>query len=128
MMKHILHDDMTILKLAINPFLRMLNIHLYYIDGLLIDTGPSIRRRTLAPVFQSLDIKQVAITHHHEDHAGMAPWIVHHLAATIYCHENKLSDLEEKARLPWYRTLFSGSRRPFRAKPFPDVKIGRAHV
>ncbi|HLR08825.1 MAG TPA: MBL fold metallo-hydrolase [Bacillota bacterium] len=128
MMKHILHDDMTILKLAINPFLRMLNIHLYYIDGLLIDTGPSIRRRTLAPVFQSLDIKQVAITHHHEDHAGMAPWIVHHLAATIYCHENKLSDLEEKARLPWYRTLFSGSRRPFRAKPFPDVIRTPNHI
>ena len=52
----------------------MMKVYLYIVDGLLIDTGPS----TLP--WESSDflihpIQQVALTHIHEDHAGMAAYL-----------------------------------------------------
>ncbi|MFA0961161.1 MBL fold metallo-hydrolase [Roseivirga sp. BDSF3-8] len=44
--------------------------HIYYIDGLLIDTGHSRVRREVMAAVGSLRVKQLFITHHHEDHTG----------------------------------------------------------
>ncbi len=42
----------------------------YYIDGLLIDTGPAVTARELVHVLDQVKLKQIAITHGHEDHIG----------------------------------------------------------
>ncbi len=44
--------------------------HIYYIDGLLIDTGQSRMKDSIIAATQSLDVQQIFITHHHEDHSG----------------------------------------------------------
>lgn len=43
---------------------------LYYVGGLLIDTGPLSLRRELMPLLESLEVDMVINTHHHEDHIG----------------------------------------------------------
>lgn len=42
----------------------------YYVDGLLIDTGPAVTARELVRVLEQVKLKQIAITHGHEDHIG----------------------------------------------------------
>ncbi|HLS09144.1 MBL fold metallo-hydrolase [Lentibacillus sp.] len=112
------HADIDIIKTAVNPFYSAMKIHLYYIDGLLIDTGPFIRKRHLIPAFKTRDIRQVALTHSHEDHAGMARWIGDHFSADIFCHEKAVSFIN---KTPWYRRLFSDQHLGFTARAYPDV-------
>ncbi len=42
----------------------------YFIDGLMIDTGPYHVNQELAKVITAFNIKQIVNTHHHEDHIG----------------------------------------------------------
>ncbi|MTB53461.1 MBL fold metallo-hydrolase [Lewinella sp. W8] len=44
--------------------------HLYFVDGLLIDTGHSRVRHHVQSASEGLGIEQILITHHHEDHTG----------------------------------------------------------
>ncbi|MGE5458813.1 MAG: MBL fold metallo-hydrolase [Methanobacterium sp.] len=46
---------------------------LYYVDGLLIDTGPLSQRQQLKPFLDKLEVDMVVNTHHHEDHIGNNP-------------------------------------------------------
>lgn len=43
---------------------------LYYVDGLLIDTGPLREHKNLKPILGELEVDRVVNTHHHEDHIG----------------------------------------------------------
>lgn len=120
-MEKMKHGDVDTIKLSVNPFLQLMAVHVYFLDGVLIDTGPSIRGISLKRAFRSLDIQCVAITHNHEDHVGMAQWITKNFAAPVFCHEKALSSLNKKAHLPWYRALFSGLRPAFKATPYSGV-------
>lgn len=44
--------------------------HIYYIDGLLVDTGHRRMSKDILERIKHLDVKQIVITHHHEDHSG----------------------------------------------------------
>lgn len=44
--------------------------HIYFIDGLLIDTAQSRLRNQVQTETKQLPIDQIYITHHHEDHTG----------------------------------------------------------
>lgn len=44
--------------------------HIYFVDGLLIDTGQSKMRESIKSEVKKLDVEQIFITHHHEDHTG----------------------------------------------------------
>ncbi|WP_090396031.1 MBL fold metallo-hydrolase [Natribacillus halophilus] len=80
-------------RLPAFPYLPLMSFYLYYIDGVLVDTGPSRRRRSLIPFFRAWDIDRVAITHYHEDHSGMASWIGRHITADILVHEKRFPSL-----------------------------------
>lgn len=42
----------------------------YWVDGLLIDSGPAVTARELLRVLEQVEVRQIAITHCHEDHIG----------------------------------------------------------
>lgn len=42
----------------------------YFVDGLLIDSGPPNMRREVARLVAELGVRQCVTTHHHEDHSG----------------------------------------------------------
>ncbi|QQK74585.1 MBL fold metallo-hydrolase [Salicibibacter cibarius] len=115
------HDQVEIIKISVNPYFPLISIYLYYIDGMLIDTGPSKRRRRLIPLFRSWDLERVAITHYHEDHSGMASWIARNTPAEIFVHEKTIPIAEKTAQVPWYQEFFTGRRLPFSAKAYPNV-------
>ena len=42
----------------------------YWVDGLLIDTGPAATARELVHVLDQVQVRQIVLTHGHEDHIG----------------------------------------------------------
>lgn len=65
----------------------------YYIDGLLIDTGPVHVANEIETAFKDIKINTIVNTHHHEDHIGnnyilqekfhIGPALAHHLAVPL---------------------------------------------
>ncbi len=53
--------------------------HIFYVDGLLIDTGQNRAEKEILDTVRQLSIDQLFITHHHEDHTGnIAPIVNQH--------------------------------------------------
>lgn len=59
---HIEMEGLTVYTMAI-----------YYVDGILIDTGPLKQREEFRPFLDALAVERVVNTHHHEDHIGNNP-------------------------------------------------------
>ncbi len=100
-----------------------MNVYCFYLDGVLIDTGPRILAKELQPFFRDLDIDEVVITHYHEDHTGCASFFEGRVP--IYMNETMISDCTKKADYPLYRKVFWGKRKPFRAEPIGDTFTSR---
>jgi glyoxylase-like metal-dependent hydrolase (beta-lactamase superfamily II) len=94
--------------------------YLYFVDGLLIDTGPYSLRREIEPFLRELPIEQVALTHLHEDHCGLASRLASR-GVPLYCSGECVGEAGVEPRLPLYRRLIWGHRPAFSAKPLPDV-------
>lgn len=98
---------------------------LYFVDGLLVDTGPHSLRRELEPLLASLPIEQVALTHLHEDHCGLAAFLSAR-GVPVRCPAGSVEDAPREPRLPLYRRLFWGRRPAFTASPLPEI-VRTAH-
>lgn len=110
-----------------NPENEM-DIYYYLIDGLLIDTGPSNLADIAIPFFKSNPIKQVVLTHIHEDHAGMAYWLQQNKQVPIYLHPGSLEEALREPELSTYRLHIWGRRRAFKAAPVPDILYSDKYV
>lgn len=91
----------------------------YWVDGLLIDTGPSCTATELIRALDPLHVDQVVITHSHEDHiGGLAAVRQHFSGARLYASQRALSTIQQPDRLQLqlYRKLLWGA-----PKATPDV-------
>jgi len=96
-----------------------LPIFLFLVDGLLVDTGPSSLSKEIIRFFQNHEINQVALTHVHEDHCGMAVWLQENKQVPIFLHEDSIDAASREATLPLYRLRIWGKRLPFHAQGMP---------
>jgi glyoxylase-like metal-dependent hydrolase (beta-lactamase superfamily II) len=97
-----------------------LDVFLYYVDGLLVDTGPRSLAKDAKPFFLAFPPKQVIVTHLHEDHCGLGFWInLVYPDVPIYVHPDRVDEASRKARLPLYRRIIWGRRDAFKAEPYP---------
>jgi len=92
---------------------QQLPVSVFFLDGLLIDTGPIKKKEFLIPLLNKYNFTEVILTHHHEDHTGAARWIQDHKKVPIYIHESGIKKCEGKMKLPLYRKVFWGERAPF---------------
>lgn len=58
--------------------------HIYFIDGLMIDTGHSKMTTEIFNHVKNLPVKQIFITHHHEDHSGNIAKLQSHFDCPVY--------------------------------------------
>lgn len=89
----------------------------YWVDGLLIDTGPRFATRALLNALRNLHVDQVVITHAHEDQTGgLVAVLQQYPKATIYAAARSLPSLADPTRivLPFYRRLVWGQPQPCR--------------
>ena len=97
-----------------------LNVCFYILDGVLIDAGAPKILKSVKPLLQNEKIDCAAITHIHEDHTGVAPWIKNNLKVPVYIHANSIDEAAKKSSLPLYRHITWGNRDPFIADPMPQ--------
>ena len=65
------HQEVLGLKFGYAPIGRpQLWVYIYFIDGLLIDTGQRRASKQILENTENLAVDQIFITHHHEDHTG----------------------------------------------------------
>jgi len=114
------HGDVLCAGTTIKMFGVRLDVFTYLADGLLVDTGPSRYARQFTGFFQNQPIRQVALTHCHEDHSGNAPWLVGQ-GIPVFVHQAALAICQERTKLPLYRRCFWGERSGFRAQPFDNI-------
>lgn len=83
----------------------------YWLDGLLIDTGPACTAPQLARLLANLPVRQIAITHAHEDHIGGLALLRRRFPqAQVYAPRLSLPLIEQPERISmeWYRRLLWG--------------------
>lgn len=83
----------------------------YWLDGLLIDTGPACTAAQLARLLSHLPVRQIAITHAHEDHIGGLSLLRRQFPdAMVYASRRAIPLIENPHRLEmqWYRKLLWG--------------------
>ncbi len=61
--------------------------HIYYLDGLLIDTGYRKMRTSIVEAIGQLPVEQIFISHHHEDHTGNLNFLQQHFNCRAYSSE-----------------------------------------
>ncbi|MEN6349763.1 MAG: MBL fold metallo-hydrolase [Syntrophomonas sp.] len=114
-------------ELPWNPPFSM-NVFYYIVSGLLIDSGPFSLADEAIVFFNTYDIKQVILTHIHEDHAGMAYWLQENKQIPIYLHPDSVEEALAEVDLPSYRLDIWGKRQAFKALPAPDKIKAGSHV
>jgi len=123
------HDGVQCVR--VTPMQRSSNrsVFVFVVDGLLIDTGCASAQRDLRELYttSAKGIDQVVLTHSHEDHAGMAAWIVEHMQRPVYIHPNGVALCASKPDYGAYRQKLWGLRQPFRARPLPEQFRSRTH-
>lgn len=88
----------------------------YWVDGLLIDTGPCCTAQQLARALHRLPVQQIVITHGHENQiGGLAELHKRFPDARIYASMRTLPYLEDPTRIKtqFYRRLLWGAPGPF---------------
>lgn len=121
-------ENITHVKTIITRMGQRLSVHLYLVDGMLVDTGPSRAREVLVPFLRDQSISQVVLTHHHEDHTGNAPWIQKQLGVPMYIHPVGIPFCQSTTDLPLYRRLFWGNREAFQPVTISEaIETDRHH-
>ncbi|HLR54277.1 MAG TPA: MBL fold metallo-hydrolase [Pseudogracilibacillus sp.] len=110
------YDGLMQLELTVQLAGQSLTVSAFYLDGLLIDTGPFKKRSDMLALLEQWEIDHIILTHHHEDHTGLARWATHHLKIPVYMHALGVKKVRKRARLPLYRRLFWGKRPSFQAE------------
>lgn len=115
------YGDITYISIQNTNMGARINVYLYLIDGLLIDCGPEIMQEDIVPFLREQQPKNVALTHLHEDHCGMAAWIEQNLNIPIFVAPNDITEAAVDADYAEYRHLTWGDRKAFHALPLGDA-------
>ena len=94
----------------------------YYVDGLLVDSGPPNLARDVARLCRELEVRQCVTTHHHEDHSGNHGLLRAEFHITPWAHARGIQRIAypEPPRF-LYRRVTWGQRAPAEAQPLGKV-------
>lgn len=101
-------------------------VHFFYLDGMLIDTGQHHMQRAALAAMAGLPIREILLTHHHEDHSGNASAFQRQTGASVRGHAMAAAKLAAGYRIRPYQHLVWGQARPVRLAPLEGpVESGR---
>lgn len=103
-----------------------MDVHVFLVDGQLIDTGPQSLLAEFTPFFKTSDFDQVILTHHHEDHTGGAKWIQAYKDVPIFIHPLAIELCGKDGEYPLYRQIVWGGREGFHAEPLQETFQSRS--
>lgn len=97
------------------------NNYFFFIDNLLIDSGPSHLAEEVIAALRSLPLEKVVITHQHEDHTGNCALIKKHFGINIYAHPDTNQIMKDPPPIQIYRRIMWGNQPPVEAKPLENT-------
>lgn len=85
--------------------------HCYFIDGLLVDTGHHRARAAVMNLTQNLPIKQIYVTHHHEDHTGNLDLLQNQFDCPAYASSLCVAKMQNPPALTFAQWMVWGDRK-----------------
>ncbi|MGD1891099.1 MAG: MBL fold metallo-hydrolase [Cyclobacteriaceae bacterium] len=105
------HEEVVGFKFGYQPIGKpRLFSHIYFVDGLLIDTGQSNVRSTITSKVKELSVEQIFITHHHEDHTGNIAEIKELHGCNAYASERCCQMMKDPPKLSFAQKIAWGDR------------------
>ena len=109
------YEEVKAFKFGYHPFGQPnMFVHIYYVDGLLIDTGQSRAAKAVLNQIGQLDVEQIFITHHHEDHTGNLAQLKSHFNCPTYSSDLCSKLMQKPPAISLAQQLIWGSRPPFK--------------
>ena len=101
----------------------------YRIGDTIIDTGPPNQWAAVKNYLSEKPIRQVILTHHHEDHSGNAAPISRRFQVPVYIDTKGIRPVSSGFPLKPYQRFFWGRPRPFTPQTMPEtIRTGRGHT
>ena len=103
-------------------------VHSFFIDGLLIDTGPPKLTKRLLEWLKTKPLQQAFITHHHEDHSGNVNPVAKQFNIPIYgslgCSEMVQGKVKTSLpqRLFWGKPVFTDKVKAYEKRKLSTAK------
>ena len=88
-------------------------VYIYYVDGLLIDTGQRNAESSILPETNKLDINQIFLTHYHEDHTGNVQAIHNQHNCPVYGSKRCSELMKDPPKISLAQKLSWGDRNAF---------------
>ncbi len=105
------HDAVIGFKFGYSPIGKPnLFVYAYYVDGLLIDTCQRKVRAQLLSATQKLNIDQLFLTHHHEDHTGNISDLRREHHCPVFASNRTCQLMKNPPSLSFIQKLMYGSR------------------
>ncbi|MCJ7806734.1 MAG: MBL fold metallo-hydrolase [Clostridia bacterium] len=99
----------------------------YLVDGLLIDTGCRHTAEDLLDYLQHRPIREVYISHYHEDHIGGCALLQHKLNLKIWAQPCSIPLINSAPRLYPYQELVWGYPEPTEVRALPGNELQTKH-
>ncbi|VFQ46525.1 MBL fold metallo-hydrolase [Desulfoluna butyratoxydans] len=114
------HDSVTGVKVGKYNLADNSTVHMFCLGETVIDTGPPNDQKAVARFFKGRPVRQILLTHHHEDHSGNAAFLSRMTGAPVYAHPAGFDLLREGFSIRMYQKVFWGSTP--RVSPEPLAK------
>lgn len=88
-------------------------VHMFFVDGLLIDTGHYNMRKEILNTLQQLNVQQLFLTHHHEDHTANAGLLSQHFNCTVYASKKCAELMKHPPKISFVQQLIWGKAQAF---------------
>lgn len=97
----------------------------YRIGSTVIDTGPANQWKVVKKFLDEKEVKQVVITHHHEDHGGNGANIKDEMNVPVMVHPSAREKYQTGYPLKFYEKVVWGKPRNFSPVDLPEtVEVG----
>jgi glyoxylase-like metal-dependent hydrolase (beta-lactamase superfamily II) len=100
-------------------FSPLMSVRCYAVDGLLIDTGLLSKAKQVLKFARQQQIRQVVLTHHHEDHSGNACSFVEQ-DYPVLASQSTAELMQEGFDIHFYERVIWGSAPPTSLQILPD--------
>lgn len=98
----------------------MMTTHCYTLGDLMVDTGQAHMQKEVIQIAQNAGVRQVVLTHHHEDHSGNAAMIKNQLGACVFGNALTARKMATRFNIFPYQKYVWGKSSPLQIDPFPE--------